>query len=81
MVGEMRQQVVEVGRSKADVGEAFFMTRALRFDLTSDKWPRNLAGFQETLVEYFDALDDLCQRMLRVIAVGLEMPADFFVPR
>lgn len=77
------QETGKAGRhdnAKADVGEAFFMTQALRLDPRADKWPKDLPGFSETLVEYFDALEDLCKHLLRIIAVGLEMPQDFFLP-
>jgi len=39
-------------------------------------WPENLPGFSEGVMAYFNALNDLGQRMLAPIAVALGVPPD-----
>jgi isopenicillin N synthase-like dioxygenase len=41
-------------------------------------WPRNLDGFREQTMAYFDTLNALGQNMLPVFAVALGMPPDHF---
>ena len=43
-------------------------------------WPRDLPGFREQAMAYFDTMNALGQRMLPVFAVALGMPPEHFVP-
>ena len=45
-----------------------------------NQWPESLPGFREGVMEYFDALNALAQRMLPGFAIALGMPADHFDP-
>src|SRR5262249_27547752 len=40
--------------------------------------PEGLPGFREALVEYCDALERLVQRLVRVYAHALHLPATYF---
>ncbi len=42
-------------------------------------WPADLPGFRETLLEYFQALDALGRRLLRVQAVSLGLPPGYLL--
>jgi isopenicillin N synthase-like dioxygenase len=67
---------------KADVGEAFFVKRdqASAPLAIENQWPRNLPGFRDTIVEYYDAMERLAQRLLPIYAVALDVPPCYFDP-
>jgi isopenicillin N synthase-like dioxygenase len=44
----------------------------------ANQWPEDLPGFREPLVEYCDALERLVQRLVRVYARALDLPATYF---
>lgn len=43
-----------------------------------NQWPDGLPGYRETLIEYFDAMEAMAQRLLPVYAVALALPKNFF---
>ncbi len=45
-----------------------------------NQWPEGMPGLREDMMAYFAALGAMCDRMLPVFAVALEMPPDFFAP-
>jgi isopenicillin N synthase-like dioxygenase len=45
-----------------------------------NQWPDGLPGFREGVLEYFNTLNALAQRMLPGFAVALGMPAAYFAP-
>src|SRR5262249_61774588 len=45
---------------------------------SANQWPESLPGFREPLVEYCDALERLAQRLVRVYARALDLPAIYF---
>ena len=49
-----------------------------------NQWPpqdiAGMAGMRRDMMAYFQALGAMCDRMLPVFAVALDMPADFFAP-
>ena len=45
-----------------------------------NQWPDGTAGLRRDMMAYFRALGAMCDRMLPVFAVALDMPADFFAP-
>ncbi len=74
---------------KPDLGEAFFVGREVEADTDGagapdplyqggNQWPDDLPGFRITLLEYYQAIEALCLRLLPVYATALELPADFF---
>ena len=63
------------GHTKPDRGEAFFMQRdrapfALPFP---NQWLADLAGFRETVVEYFEKLEDLSLKLMPLFATALDL--------
>jgi isopenicillin N synthase-like dioxygenase len=88
MMGDtLRTSVVETV-TKPNVSEAFFMARDLAVDhpdVVSDRrfrsanqWPAALPGYRDTLVAYCDALERLVQKLVRVYAHALDLPAAYF---
>src|SRR4029453_10615984 len=73
---------------KPDLNEAFFtkrergpddpLVRAGRRFAGPNRWPENLPGFRETVLAYTDAVDALGRRVVRVCAVALGLPAEYF---
>jgi isopenicillin N synthase-like dioxygenase len=73
---------------KPDLNEAFFtkrergpddpLVRAGRRFAGPNRWPESLPGFRETVLAYTDAVDALARRVVRVCAVALGLPADYF---
>ncbi len=45
---------------------------------TANKWPRDLPGFREAILEYFNALQKLAHDMLPVYATALDLAPDYF---
>jgi isopenicillin N synthase-like dioxygenase len=41
-------------------------------------WPEDLPGWREAMERYFAAMTDLCARIMRALALSLELPADHF---
>jgi isopenicillin N synthase-like dioxygenase len=73
---------------KPDLNEAFFlrreraaddpMLRAGRRFAGPNRWPDDLPGFRETVLEYMHAMDALSARVLPVCAGALDLPRDYF---
>jgi len=73
---------------KPDLNEAFFvkrergpddpLVRAGRRFAGPNRWPAALPGFREAVLAYTAAVDALGRRMVRVCAVALGLPPDYF---
>jgi isopenicillin N synthase-like dioxygenase len=71
---------------KPDLNEAFFSRRErkpddpmlLRRFAGPNLWPEGLPGFRDAVCAYTDAMDALSARVLRVVAVALDLPPATF---
>ena len=65
---------------KPDRGEAFFMTRETGPGLTRSPnlWPRELPGFRDVLIAYYETMEVLGMKLLPLFARALDLPADYF---
>lgn len=73
---------------KPSQNEAFFLRRerdandpdviANRRFHTMNKWPANLPGFREQTLAYMNALEALCQKLVRLYALALDLPENYF---
>ena len=71
-----------------DLNEAFFCKRERAADdplgqsgrrfVGPNQWPGALPGFRERVLEYIEAMDALSARVLRVVAVALDLVPDAF---
>ncbi len=43
-------------------------------------WPHEPAGFRTALLAYYRALDALALRLMRLFALGLDLPGEYFAP-
>src|SRR5438067_934049 len=88
MMGDTLRTSVVANVTKPNMSEAFFMARDLACDhpdvvsgrrfRSANQWPDDLPGFREPLVEYCEALERLVQRLVRVYARALDLPAAYF---
>ncbi len=53
---------------------------ALAFCYAANLWPNEPPGFREAWQAYYSAMEDLAARIMRVFAVALSLPEDFFAP-
>ena len=53
---------------------------ALNFCFAPTIWPEAPAGFEEAWRDYYRAMEDLAARIMRVFALALGLPEDFFAP-
>ncbi|MFL5283245.1 MAG: isopenicillin N synthase family dioxygenase [Rhodopila sp.] len=74
--------------TKPSVNEAFFLRRERTPDDPDviankrfrglNQWPPNLPGFRDTALAYMSALEQLGRQLVRIYAVALDLPADYF---
>jgi isopenicillin N synthase-like dioxygenase len=74
--------------TKANLNEALFIARDLPADhpdvladrrfRSANQWPAGLPGLRETVVAYCDTLEHLVQKLVRVYARALDLPASYF---
>jgi isopenicillin N synthase-like dioxygenase len=43
-----------------------------------NRWPENLPGWRETLLDYYDGMEDLTDALLRAFALALDLPETYF---
>jgi hypothetical protein len=83
----LRTSTIQAG-TKPNLNEAFFVKREMPADHPdvladrrfrgANRWPQNLPGFRETVVDYCDTLERLVQKMVRLYARALDLPAEYF---
>ncbi len=83
----LRTSTVQSG-TKPNLNEAFFVKRELPADHPDvladrrfrgrNRWPSDLPGFRETVIDYCNAMESLVQKLVRVYARALDLPADYF---
>jgi isopenicillin N synthase-like dioxygenase len=54
--------------------------QALAFCYAATIWPERPAGFRQAWVAYYRAMEDLAARVMRVFAVALNLPEEYFAP-
>jgi isopenicillin N synthase-like dioxygenase len=74
--------------TKANLNEAFFVARELRPDhpdvladrrfRSANRWPAELPGFRDAVVDYCAAMELLVHKLVRLYARALDLPAEYF---
>jgi isopenicillin N synthase-like dioxygenase len=74
--------------TKPNLNEAFFVARDLPSDhpdvladrrfRSANRWPSDLPGFREIIVDYCDAMERLAQKLVRLYARALGLPTEYF---
>jgi isopenicillin N synthase-like dioxygenase len=90
MGGSVARSSTVNNNTKPSVNEAFFLRRERTPDDPDviankrfrglNQWPANLPGFRETALAYMSTLERVGQRLVRIYAVALDLPADYFDP-
>jgi isopenicillin N synthase-like dioxygenase len=83
----LRTSTVQAG-TKPNLNEAFFVKREMPADHPdvlanrryrgTNRWPTDLPGFREVVVDYCDTMERLVQKMVRLYARALDLPAEYF---
>jgi isopenicillin N synthase-like dioxygenase len=76
--------------TKPSVNEAFFLRRERTADDPDviagkrfrglNQWPADLPGFRDTALAYMGAMEQLGKKLVRIYAVALDLPPDYFDP-
>ena len=74
--------------TKPNLNEALFVARDLPSDhpdvlanrrfRSANRWPSALPGFRKVIVDYCETIEQLVQKMVRLYARALDLPAEFF---
>jgi isopenicillin N synthase-like dioxygenase len=83
----LRTSTVQAG-TKPNLNEAFFIKKELPADHPdvladrrfrgANRWPEGLPGFKEVIAGYADTMERLVQKLVRIYARALELPATYF---
>jgi len=85
----LRGQTLEAG-SPPDLKEGFYIGNEVaaddprvlagKFNQGPNQWPAELADFRPVMERYFQAANAVCERLMAVLALSLELPGDHFAP-
>ena len=83
----LRTSTVQAG-TKPNLNEAFFIKKELPADHPdvladrrfrgANRWPGGLPGFKEVITGYADTMERLVQKLVRIYARALDLPATYF---
>lgn len=83
----LRTSTVQAG-TKPNLNEAFFIKKELPADHPdvladrrfrgANRWPEGLPGFKEVIAGYADTMERLVQKLVRIYARALDLPATYF---
>jgi len=88
MKGDTLRTSVVATVTKPNLNEALFVARDLPGDhpdvladrrfRSANRWPTELPGLREVIVEYCDTMERLVRKLVRLYARALDLPAEYF---
>jgi isopenicillin N synthase-like dioxygenase len=88
MRGDTLRTSVVATVTKPNLNEALFVARDLASDhpevladrrfRSANRWPSGLSGLREVVVDYCDTMERLAQKLVRLYARALDLPAGYF---
>jgi isopenicillin N synthase-like dioxygenase len=88
MRGDTLRTSVVATVTKPNLNEALFVARDLASDhpevladrrfRSANRWPSDLPGLREVVVRYCDTMERLAQKLVRLYARALDLPAEYF---
>jgi len=88
MKGDTLRTSVVATVTKPNLNEALFVARDLPSDhpdvvadrrfRSANRWPSDLPGLREVVVDYCDTMERLVQKLVRLYARALDLPAEYF---
>lgn len=83
----LRNQTLEAG-SPPDVKEGFYigfdhdaehpLVKANKFNFGQNQWPTECPNLKQVATDYLSAMTSLCEELMSLIALSLNLPDDFF---
>ena len=67
-----------IGRPQIDQSDPYYTGPVGRTVFPPDVWPSRPADFKDILVEYFKVAESLATRLMRLFAIALDLPNEYF---
>lgn len=77
--GDLKEKM-DIGPPDVDRDDPYFGPDAAGPHFAPNVWPEHLDGFRETWEEYFRAMSGLSADLMKMFAVGLGLPIEYFEP-
>lgn len=61
--------------------DAYYRAEAAANFFAPNRWPETPPGFRDTLTEYYRAVSELGATLMRIFALALDLPEDFFADK
>jgi isopenicillin N synthase-like dioxygenase len=68
-------------REPTDLSDPYYQTEAGRRIFTPNNWPSEISGFRATSQEYYGQMSVMAQTLMRLFALGLDLPETWFDTR
>lgn len=75
--GDLKEKM-DMGPFDIDRSDPYFTGDDAGPHFAPNVWPSEPEGMQDTWEEYFATMSELARQLMRIFAVGLELPIDFF---
>lgn len=75
---DLREQFGTPRPDSGELNDPYFMSEKAREFLFEVKWPREIEGFRKAWIDYYDEMVRLGEKIMRIFAVALDMPVDYF---
>jgi isopenicillin N synthase-like dioxygenase len=74
------REIYAIGPVDVDYADPYYSSQAAAGHFAPNVWPPAPPGFKEALTTYFQAGEQLAATIMRIFAVALDRPEEFFTP-